>query len=483
MKICVLGLDSAVPDIIFGDERLVNLRRLMDLGIYGRLDGIVPPGPIPAAMCMSTSQDPGSLGIYGPGNRADHSYGKPVPVNSNSTEAVTIWDQLEREGKKSILVGVPPNSPPRRVNGLSIGWSSTPDYDFTWPAEFKGKIQDLIGEYPGEVENLEIKDYALHKREIFDMSGKQWSVARWLLTGQEWDYFQFVDSGLDRIQRRFWKYFDPQHVEFKDGNPYQDVIPEYYLWLDEQIGSVLELLDDDTLLLAVSDHGTQRLDGGFAINEWLIREGLLVLKEYPAEITPFEKLDVDWSRTKVWSEGGHYARIYFNVQGREPQGIIAKADGEALQTEVKARLEALPGVDGHRLKSLVFKPQEIYRNLRNVAPDLIVYPGELHWSSIGSVGHAKLHIQQSDGDSDSCNYSQQGMFILTAPNLALNGEYEGAGLLDIAPTLLDLAGYQIPESMQGCSLVSGTDKKRSGTGSNAESARIVHDRLAGLGYV
>ena len=48
--------------------------------------------------------------------------------------------------------------------------------------------------------------------------------------------------------------------------------------LDEQIGSVLELLDDDTLVLVVSDHGAQRLDGGFAINEWLIREGLLVLK-------------------------------------------------------------------------------------------------------------------------------------------------------------------------------------------------------------
>ena len=64
-------------------------------------------------------------------------------------------------------------------------------------------------------------------------------------------------------------------------NPYQDAIPEYYRWLDEQIGSILELLDNDTILLVVSDHGAQRLDGGFAINEWLIREGLLVLNEYP----------------------------------------------------------------------------------------------------------------------------------------------------------------------------------------------------------
>ena len=78
------------------------------------------------------------------------------------------------------------------------------------------------------------------------MSGKQWEVVRLLLTEQEWDYFHFVDIGLDRIQHGFWNYFDPTQTQFEPGNPYQDVIPEYYRWLDEQFGSVLELLDDDT---------------------------------------------------------------------------------------------------------------------------------------------------------------------------------------------------------------------------------------------
>ena len=136
------------------------------------------------------------------------------------------------------------------------------------------------------------------------------------------------------------------------------------------------------------------------------------------------------------------------------------------------------------MKSLVFKPQEIYRNVRNVAPDLIVHFGELYWRSIGTVGHAKLHVQENDTGPDGCNHAQYGMFILTAPNCPLSGEYEGARLLDIAPTLLDLAGYEIPETMQGRSLVSGMEKKSSGGGnSEEESARIVHDRLAGLGYV
>jgi bisphosphoglycerate-independent phosphoglycerate mutase (AlkP superfamily) len=47
------------------------------------------------------------------------------------------------------------------------------------------------------------------------------------------------------------------------------------------------------------------------------------------------------------------------------------------------------------------------------------------------------------------------MFVLAAPNCPLRGEYRGAHLLDVAPTLLDLGGYQVPRAMQGRSWFSG----------------------------
>lgn len=484
MKICVLGLDCAAPEIIFGDERLVNLRRLMDAGVYGRLESVIPPITVPAWMSMSTSQDPGSLGVYGFRNRVDHSYDKLGFANSASIKALAIWDQLAREGKRSILVGVPPNYPPRRINGISIGCFLTPDTtrnDFTHPASFKAKINDLVGEYPVDVKNFRTDRKDWLKDEIFKMSGKQWQIVHWLLENEEWDYFHFVDIGLDRMHHGFWNYFDEKHVQFQPGNPYQNAIPEYYLRLDEQIGKALEFLDNDTLVLVVSDHGAQRLDGGIAINQWLIREGLLVLREYPKTLTPFDKLNVDWTKTRVWSEGGYYARVFFNVQGREPDGVIPQNEYESFQNEIKARLEALPDERGNPLPSLVFKPKELYKSVRNVAPDLIVHFGGLYWRSIGSVGHPAIHVQENDTGPDGCNHAQYGMFILAAPNCPLSGEYEGARLLDIAPTLLDLAGYEIPDSMQGRSLVAGMEKKPGGD--SGEGDQIIHDRLAGLGYV
>src|SRR3989442_12888090 len=109
MKICILGLDCAAPEVIFGDERLVNIRRLMDTGIYGRLQSVIPPITVPAWMGKITNQDTGSLGVYGFRNRSGHSDDKLAFANSTSIKAQAMWDQLAREGEQSSNFGVTPN--------------------------------------------------------------------------------------------------------------------------------------------------------------------------------------------------------------------------------------------------------------------------------------------------------------------------------------------------------------------------------------
>ena len=103
MKICVLGLDCAAPEVIFGDGRLVNIRRLMDMGAYGRLESVIPPITVPAWMCMTTSQDPGSLGVYGFRNRTGYSYSGLGFATSRASKAPASWDHLAEQGKKSII--------------------------------------------------------------------------------------------------------------------------------------------------------------------------------------------------------------------------------------------------------------------------------------------------------------------------------------------------------------------------------------------
>ncbi len=479
MKILVLGLDCAAPELLFGDERLTHIRRLMDLGAWGRLESVIPPITVPAWMCFATSQDPGSLGVYGFRNRVDRSYQGLGFATSKSIQELTIWDQLAREGKRAVILGVPPNFPPRRVNGVSVGCFMTPDPErdvFTHPPEVAEELRSLVGQYETDVKGFRTADKEWLREAIFRMSEKYWTVVRHFVAKGDWDYLQGVDIGLDRVHHGFWKYHDPEHVLHQADSPFNDVIRDYYLHLDQEIGQVLELVDDDTVVLVMSDHGAQRLDGGFCVNEWLVREGLLALERYPDTITPFEQLAVDWGKTRVWSDGGYYARVFINVAGRERNGAVSRAEYETFRDSLKARLEGvIPGTQ-------VFKPEEIYRTVRNVAPDLIVHFGGLYYRSIGGVGYgpeATLTVQENDTGPDDCNHAQFGAFILASPTLPLQGEVEGARLLDLAPTLLELAGHDVPSSMQGRSLVGAAVRGEL----TVDQERIIRERLSGLGYL
>lgn len=487
MRVLVIGLDCAAPELLFGDERLVNLRRLMDAGAYGRLESVVPPITVPAWMCMSTAQDPGMLGVYGFRNRSDHSYDGLRVVNSRSIDAIAVWDQVAREGKRSVVIGVPPNYPPRKVNGVSVGCFLTPDTSkdvYTYPSEVGAEIARLVGTYEVDVKGFRTHDKGPLLRDIRAMTRTHFEVVRHYLRRKDWDYFQFVEIGLDRIQHGFWRHHDPGHVLHEPDSPYRDVIREYYRALDDEVGSLLELLDEETVVLVVSDHGARKLDGGFCVNEWLIREGLLKLHGYPEAVTPFAKLDVDWDHTVAWSEGGYYARVFLNVKGREPRGAIEPGDYERVRDEVRARLEATTDPDGNRLGTLVFKPEEVFRATRNVAPDLIVHFGALAWRSVGGVGYPTIHVRENDTGPDDCNHAQHGAFILAGPNVAPTGQVEGAHLLDIAPTLLELGGYDVPASMhdrKGSPILLAPVEADSGYTEEGES--LVRERLSGLGYI
>lgn len=484
MKILVLGLDAASPRYLFEDESLSHVRHLMAHGCHGRLESVTPPITVPAWMCMASSQDPGSLGIYGFRNRTDHGYTAMKTVDSRSIRAVTLWDQMAMEGRRSILVGVPPSHPPRKVNGLSVGCFLTPDTMkavFTHPPELSDRIREWVGHYPVDVPQFRTEDKGWLRDQLFAMSRTQFQVVRKLLTSEPWDYFQFVDIGLDRVQHGFWHCCDPGHRFYEPGNPFESVIGDYYRHLDQEIGAVLECLDDDVAVLIVSDHGARRLEGGFCVNEWLVQQGDLALERMPTSPTRFEELAVDWTRTKAWGEGGYYARISLNVRGREPMGTVPMEDYERVRQELADRLRATTDERGNALHTEVFFPERIYRSVHNIAPDLIVQFGGLSWRSIGTVGHGGIHIEGNDTGPDACNHDPFGAFILAAPGCPLQGEQQGVRLLDIAPTLLELAGCDVPESMQGNSLVSGMDWEHDLLAGN-ESA-VIRERLTGLGYI
>ena len=271
------------------------------------------------------------------------------------------------------------------------------------------------------------------------------------------NYLSEILPGLSakvfRTHHGMWKFHDRTHPKHEPGNRYQHAIRDYYVRLDEQIGTLLERIPKETLVMVTSDHGVKGMHGGICVNEWLRREGLLTLEEEPEgeELTPFGEVEVDWARTRVWGSGGYYARIFMNVEGREPQGTIPADQYEAFRDQLAERIRAIPAPDGSDIGTVVFKPQEIYREVRNIPPDLIVYFGNLSWRSVGSFGHGGIYTFENDTGPDDANHAENGMFILVDPGSKLRGERVSSAphLMDVAPTILDVFGLPIPADMQG----------------------------------
>ena len=284
------------------------------------------------------------------------------------------------------------------------------------------------------------------------MTSQRFQVARHLITTRPWKLFWMVDMGIDRLHHGFWHFMDPEHRRYEPHQPLEQAIHDYYVMIDQQIGGLLDVLDlKHTAVWIVSDHGGQRLDGGFCLNDWLIREGLLTMKTPVTERRPFELADVDWSRTKVWGAGGYVGQCFINRAGREPRGVMPIETYEDLRDALTAGIEALTDPEGRPLESHVYKPDELYPVVNGFPPDLIVHFGDLHWRAVSSIGHPDLFTYDHEAGPDDANHSHRGLYILS--HGTVTGGRRDATLYDVAPTTLDLMGLNRPRSLCGHSLV------------------------------
>ena len=454
----LIGLDCAAPELLFDRwlDDLPNLKSLYRAGVYGRLRSCDPPITVPAWSVMMSSKCPGRLGVYGFRNRADHSYDRHVIANSLAIKEDRLWDILSRSGKRSIVIGVPGTYPPQPLNGLLVGDFLTPDTscDYTHPTDLKDEIAQVVGEYVLDVRDFRSGNKIKILADIYEMTRKRFQLARHLLSQEDWDYFMMVEIGVDRIHHAFWDDMDPAHRFYEAGNRFESAIHDYYQEVDREIGTLLTFANEATAVLVVSDHGAKRMDGGICVNEWLIANGYLALAENPVSPVPLSKAKVDWSRTTAWGDGGYYARIFLNVAGREPNGIIAPKDYEKVREELIAGLKSIPDENGREIGTQVFRPEQLYKEVRGVAPDLFVYFGDLYWRSVGTVGTRKIHVFENDTGPDGANHAQNGVFLLRPVGNGLSGglRIDGLRITDIAPTILQLFGLPVPEDMEGTAL-------------------------------
>ena len=455
-RLVVIGLDCLTPQWALEAwlEDMPNLKRLVEGGVAGRLRSTIPPITVPAWTAMMTSQDPGMLGVYGFRNRSSYEYDSLQVANASAIKARTVWNYLSRNRLKSLVMGIPQTYPPKPLNGIMVSGFMTPSKEatFTYPEGVRELLDQAAGgEYVIDVKDFRTEDKAALLESVKKMTAARFRAFRALLRADDFDFAMMVEMGPDRLQHGFWRFCDPTHRLYEEGNPFADVLHDYYVELDEEIGKTAEAAGDGASLMVVSDHGAKAMEGAVCINEWLQEAGYLKLKERPAERTRLTADMIDWPNTKAWGEGGYYGRLFLNVSGREPDGCIPPGAYESVRDEVKAGLEALGDEEGKSIGTRIFRPEEVYREINNIPPDLIVYFGDLDWRSAGSVGVGSVHLRENDTGPDDANHLPDGVFVWD-PGAAMREslrQQERYQIYDVAPSILKFFGVEVPDDMIG----------------------------------
>jgi len=435
----VFGLDAAPPSLLFRDflPYLPNFQKVLKHSIYGEMRSCDPPITVPAWMVMMTGREPGELGLYGFRHRKGYSYKDIVLPSSRDVKVDRVWDILGKNNYKSFIMGVPPSYPPYKINGWLISCFLTPDdtTTFTYPLTLKYEVKKIVDRYIFDVPfRREDRDWVLDNINLMtDIHSK---VALKMAKSKPWDFFMYMEIGLDRVQHAFWKYMDRSHVRYEEHPRYSKAILNYYIKLDKILGEILEVVGDSDILI-VSDHGAKKMDGAFAINEWLMDRGYLKVRD--RDIRPRTRLsdvDIDWSETIAWGWGGYYGRLFINVEGREESGIVSWDEYNDILSRLAKEVSSIRGPNKEVWNNIVYRPRDLYRELRGNPPDLMIYFDDLNWRSAGTIGYDTPYLEENDTGPDDAVHDYNGIFIWYSKRFNSPINIGEVSIYDIAPTIL-----------------------------------------------
>lgn len=259
----------------------------------------------------------------------------------------------------------------------------------------------------------------------------------------------------DRLQHMFWRFHEPEHPANYNGyaTEYVNVIVEHYRELDGIVGKAMKYVDDQTLLIVLSDHGMNSFQRGLNLNTWLYKNGFLALRSglQPGEDKQDEFFrDVDWSRTKAYALG--LGGIYLNIEGRESNGIVDTSEIGSIQNALVRGLTGLVDLDrGKQAISSVVRREEIYSGpYVDEAPDLLVNftPGyRVSWGTpLGGVPAGLFEDNKKRWGGDHVIDPSLAPGVLYINRMFKIGSPD---MVDLAPTILAALGIPKISNMEG----------------------------------
>lgn len=381
-RVVVIGLDGTPFSFLKKEIEagtLPNLAGLESRGQFVQMESEIPAISSVAWASFMTGRNPGEHGIFGFTDRKPDTYELYFP-NYSHLKAEPLWETLSRAGKRCCVLNVPSTYPARPLNGVLVSGFVAPSLErATYPSEAFEYLSNMG--YRIDVDAAKARESLdLLLEDLHATLEKRREAFLHFLESEKWDLFVAVFTGTDRLHHFMWKHYER-------GDPvYRPEFLRFYRRLDEIIGELVATIPDDAALFMLSDHGFCSLHRQVYLNYLLKEEGLLTL----ATDEPRTIADIDPGRTQAYCMDP--GRIYVNLKGREPAGIVASgAEYDALIERLLDLITSLSDSENDApMVGEVKQGRELFSgSFIERAPDLVVVPRN-GYDFKGALGSATL---------------------------------------------------------------------------------------------
>ncbi|MFD2551963.1 alkaline phosphatase family protein [Bizionia sediminis] len=282
-KVLLIGWDAADWKVIgplLAKGQMPALKKLIDRGVYGNMSTMNPPYSPMLWSSVATGKTPDKHGVLGFIELMPDKKGIR-PVTANSRKAKAIWNILHHKGFKSNLVGWWPSFPAEPINGVVVSDKfqkvnkdpnkKNPIAKGTiHPESFTEQLKDLRM-FPYEITEAHIlpcipkaakinqeTDKGLESfAKILAENTSVHAAATNLIRTTEWDFTAVYYDLIDHFCHAFMRFHPPKqkHIPEEAFDIYKDAVVSSYRIQDMMLARKMELVDEDTTIIVMSDHG------------------------------------------------------------------------------------------------------------------------------------------------------------------------------------------------------------------------------------
>lgn len=283
-KVLLIGWDAAdwkVINPLIQQGKMPALKKLIEEGTHGRIKTLDPPLSPMLWTSIATGMRADKHGIKGFIEPTPDGQGLR-PVTSTSRKVKAIWNILNQEGYKSNVVAWWPSNPAEPINGVMVsnlyqGAHKPMDEGWDMPdgtVHPKSMIDTLKGlrVHPQELtpsmllpfvpnlktdEKLRTEKRMIGVRKTLAHAATIHSASTYLIRESEWDFMAVYHDAIDHFSHLAMRFHPPKRdfIDERDYDNYKGVVEAGYRFHDMMLERTLDMIDDDTTVILLSDHG------------------------------------------------------------------------------------------------------------------------------------------------------------------------------------------------------------------------------------